>query len=1508
MLGGGIADKIGNEYELRWTLVEAIRVLRGLADEIRLEPFNEDARGLEFRITSAVGDEWHQCKRQTTGSWTIKALGDAGIVSAFAGKLAAGAGCVFVSSDPAPAFEKLIEKARLAETSEDFYGDGGIGKGDQVALRDLNALWSVDGQTLFQWLKRCRVEVTSDITLLRRLEDVSGLLFRTSADVAIDRLGRFLLANLGQRLTTAKLRTAVGDLGLEWRAFLDATLDGKFELATQEYLGTLTTAIAGLDLQTEDLDKAVANALEGERPVTVLSGGAGSGKSVALARMIAEAQRRGWPVLAFRIDRYLNVETLVALGDALLETPESPVSAFGNRHATRPTLFVIDQVDAVSEASGRSGRIRELFFRMVDQGAYFPHMRVIAACRSYDLDRDTRLASLTKSLRVTAVKLRPLDWKEAVEPVLRRLDVDPVRFSPSERQLLSTPINLRLLADVADAGMGWAGELTSTRLFDKLMEVRGRDLRQAGYEWTPELALGSIAQSMSDNQDLTAPASVLDPYPGAVDALASRGLITALGGKIQFAHESFFDHSFSRRFTSSGQSVHALLVSDEQRLFRRTQVRQIFSRLRDEAGRRYLKNLREVMEADDVRYLVKDAIAYWLGEVSLATEAERALVEAWFAPDHPMERLARIIFNGKGWLPTLNEGGLLRKWVNDGGARAEFAFWLLTKGVVGHSDLVADFMRRWWNEDPEPRAAELVRWLEKLYPDGPIGSVEDLYGEVLTVLPTTDVKAVLSENFQLGSWVHKSSGVGARIFGLWLRKWMEVFPDGHPFTDDRNHTESYWIDELAKQQPAALLEAVVGPLGLALDRETAALEAGTLDYAELRPPHYVHDQEFLRAIIVAMEAVAADHPDQAERFLEEIGDQSDVALFLRLRAIAANGAGLGHLLIPLLAHARVFKVGDGDGDWQPFAKAAASAMPHLPGPDRVRVEAAVMAYRPEYEWAREYARRVTAGEPLWSTHDTRGYLLHQLRLAGRDERAILVTIGSELLGASAQARLLELERKFPGQPLPEAYGIRGGIVRSPIGDDKARYMSDEQWLRAMRKYDSDAHHVYDHDGVKGGARQLASVLQARTKAEPKRFVAFLERLPDGVGAAYAEAVISGLRESDAEPEVIVRAIKASKRWAGHDFGRTINWTVQSHAAAGADPGILQWVMDSAEYGEASDTAVRTTNKTPRQRVTARELLNRDDDLAASGINGERGAAYEALSTILWDYEATLPAVLSLLERTVETEALGSVRTCMAHTINSVGKYDADKAVALLKRLLAKDPRIITGHATRHMLNWAVHDYPDDVLEIVDALVQSRNKGLQANGYFLESLLALLDEERNQTFVAGFGGNVLRRQMAAYRGAGNVGSDRHGDRAAGWLLSLFKDKSAQVRADTARIEWTEVLDGPADRSAFVRAYLDSPVFDDQSDHLMRALESRVSQWPDLTFDAVEKVLDLSGECTADRRRGHYSTLHHLSRVLIELYRSVAGGSSRERKILDLFDVYLARDAYDFRSELGAYERH
>ncbi len=154
---------------------------------------------------------------------------------------------------------------------------------------------------------------------------------------------------------------------------------------------------------------------------------------------------------------------------------------------------------------------------MIADSQFFPKMRVVVACRSYDLQHDSRLRGLATSPSTHAVTLEPLDWDRAVKPVMELLDLAGRQFSARERGILAAPINLQVFADLVQSGETVSQVLSGAGLFDQLLASRAREFHEAGITWTPQDALGVIAQSMSAHQELLAPVSVLSPFARARD-------------------------------------------------------------------------------------------------------------------------------------------------------------------------------------------------------------------------------------------------------------------------------------------------------------------------------------------------------------------------------------------------------------------------------------------------------------------------------------------------------------------------------------------------------------------------------------------------------------------------------------------------------------------------------------------------------------------------------------------------------------------------------------------------------------------------------------------------------------------------------------------------------------------------------------------------------------------------------------------------------------------------------
>ena len=1515
MIPGGISDKLGNSYESDWTLCATLRVIQGTADAIRLEPFNEEADGFEFWLETSGIREWHQCKsRRSTGTWTMGALTSEGVLAAFAEKLSTSdAVCVFVSSDAVSPFKTIVGKARLAANPTDFAD--ALNEDETKAMVMLRKAWGVLPDLEHDWLRRCRVEITSDDSLQRQLESYCGLLFRDAPKTVAALLKGHLEKRLTHRLTTDDLREAAGtELKLQWRAELDPTIDGLISEATDSYQRSLRTTIAGVRIQTPDDDIAKASALFGNQKNLVVAGQAGSGKSSAIDGLIDGARCAGWPVLAFRMDRLLACKTVEEIGQVVLGRDANPVGALGNRNRGKPCLIVIDQVDAVSDASGRAAPARELLFKMVDAACLYPEMKVVLACRTFDLDNDYNLRRLSKAETSTTLKLSQLDWEMSVVPILSAIGLADRPFSDEEKQILSLPLNLYLFAEVVVAGAAVPNDLSTGRLIDALIEVRAREFRAEQLPWTPLGALGAMAEFMSQHQELIAPEAVLARFPGAVGHLRSAGLISGEGGKLQFAHESFFDHVFAAHFLGLGTKVVDLLLADEQRLFRRTQMRQIFARLRDQGvGRRYLQELTAVTENAAVRYLVKDAVGAWLTSVENPTPEELRIVLDWFKPGHPLKNIARSVLHGRHWCSLLAEAGTVGVWLSGDEEHHSLAMWLLRQNASLNPSAVAAILRQHLAAQPA-FATELLAWFGELYVDGNVGELEELYGELVeTAPPEVFTEERLPRIMGLSSWTHGDAARGARVLGRWLRRWFALFEDGDPFERiQASGDDGHWVREMVEIAPAAFADAVIPSFAEAVLREHVALEAGTLHYSELATlelddEYDLPPRSYTTLVRNALRKIAANNPDHARRLLDMLPREAKLSLHLEFETIAASPT-LADRLPPLLANRHLLVSRYHAALWWSFADAAKAAMLRLSPGDRLSVEGLVLGHQPELDYIRRSLHPAPEDPP--PTAEDRKRVMYYLAEAGSTERAIFKTIGREHLSEATQRRLDELERKFRGQAPPKRHSGGGGMVRSPISGEIATRMADRHWRKAMERYRDDSGHVFHRRHVIGGCRELASVLRGETTKDPERFVNLLEQLPQTLNPAYAEAILGGLHNSKAAPDVVERAMLVGLTWPRRGFDRTICWAAQEHPEVGRNPEIVAFLIDVAENGEASDTAVRTVHPAGREEPTptVRDLLGGERDIESSGINGDRGSAYQALGAILWDREETIDVILPFLERQIDVEPLPSVRSCIARVINAVAKQEPVKAIELFLRLAARDLSVVRAHNSGHFLNWAVYNHSDALMPLILTLIGQDDEHLRAQGLFHLSGIALSDEAAEATLLSYAEHDVLARRVIAFRGSGNIGAEGFGKRAEGWVRPLLSDPNKLVRDEASHCSWDKLLDGSQTHTAFLTAYIASMTFAEHADRLMMVLGDKIDVYPDLAIQSVERVVALLDGWQKDRQRGHFSVTHRLGKVLINLYRAIESDPAKEEKILDLFDAYLAHDLYNLRQEIAAYERH
>ena len=264
-------------------------------------------------------------------------------------------------------------------------------------------------------------------------------------------IGDFVWDRLGNPLTRQFYLDELATHGVvpsRWAG--DAAVEDSIRRRNRTYIsGVHALHINRTEISRQEAVVALDALLERSKSV-MIEGAAGSGKSSVVAQAIEQLTKGNVPCLVVNLDR-LNQETdtsAQALGTNR-GLPDSPVISLGEFAGARPSVLVIDQLDALSVVSARQQWAWEMLYELLDETGDYPEMRVLFACRSFDLEQDARLGQLAADPElVERIRLEELD-QGTVRDAIEASGIPSTALSDGQMEILSTPLHLYLFIEAS---------------------------------------------------------------------------------------------------------------------------------------------------------------------------------------------------------------------------------------------------------------------------------------------------------------------------------------------------------------------------------------------------------------------------------------------------------------------------------------------------------------------------------------------------------------------------------------------------------------------------------------------------------------------------------------------------------------------------------------------------------------------------------------------------------------------------------------------------------------------------------------------------------------------------------------------------------------------------------------------------------------------------------------------------------------------------------------------------
>jgi hypothetical protein len=1457
------------------------------------------------RHGSKVQEHQDKTHHGTEGRWTIASVKARGVLPYFSEKLKdPSAACVFTSTHAAFQLEELADRARRAASWDEYDRDFLASSAVRTSFDEICESWSnYSKPEVFERLKRVTVRTIDEETLRIMLESrLAVLVDGESPSTVASMLGGFALENVHRGLNAQDIWRFLESEGCRRRNWnKDPHVLAAIEGQNRRYFGSLQNeGIQGQLFERDEAEFALKKLRsDASKRGVMLAGEAGVGKSSVTPEIGRRLQDLGWTVLAFRIDRMEPVSTPDQVGENL-GLPGSPANVLGAIADGRECALIIDQLDAVSLASGRHTQFFECINEIIRQSLTYPNMHLVLGCRKFDIYNDHRLRRLVGADGIAEVVTVKRLTNEKVREVVSSFGLDAARLSKKQLDLLSVPLHLNILSQlVSGANLNVLGFESARDLYDEfwkrkqaLVRARlGRDVR-----WVQ--VVDKLCDYMNQYQTLSMPKSTLDEYEADLNAMVSEHVLTLQAGRCSFFHESFFDYAFARRFAARGLSLTQLLLDSEQHLFRRAQVRQVLLHQREENREKYIEDLSSLLSDNRIRFHIKSAVLSLLGGMTDPTVQEwDVLSPALDNTTHDLHvEVWNLLYQSPAWFKLVDSVGLIEKYLSDANPPERINRTVnLFRGVQRSlPDRVAELLEPKLDLSPEwnNRIAFVMQWadlsLSRRFFDLFIraidsGALDGVRGPVVSNSDFWDLSHDLPDK--------QPAGAAAVIGHFYNRCITTALETGSDATinivrtiqnNARDGHEDYFLKS-ARGAPKVFVDEVLPVLLRVMDLTLQRFGEPPYRDGTWLFRHYNDDfgarDGLLNAMVEALSGLGLSDPKTFSEYASRLREtEFDTAHFLLLRAYAGCGKNFADEAANYLCEnpARL-SIGYNGGDQWVARQALVALTPHCSQDSLRKLEDLILAYYTPWE-------RSAEGRAAY----------------GHAQFTLLEGISPQYRSQRITKRLEELRRKFNKDTVEEPMGIIGGWVGSPINDDAASKMTDEQWLSAIARYDRDnVETKIVGDDLVGGSGELAGVMEGLAKQNPERFAKLALQFPDSVNIRYFEAVLRGVAEPGLNVEDALNLCRRCHKLASRPLGRWI-------------PPVVARISESVLPDDALDIVAwyATEDSDPEEDLWLESdagggepLFGGSIDTAA--INCVRGTAAQALSRLLFPDAKRLGKLLPAIERLVNDKSI-AVRASVSWTLIGVLKHDRDLAVRLFLTLCSVDDEILRATGVERFMKYGLRTHYKILEPILDRMLKGGNEEANLAGARLSSIVALFEEAARPLALACVSGSEALRRGAAQVFAANLIEARFRRFCEENLVILLNDESEKVRSEGARCFLKFEKDQIGDYSELVNAFITSKAYKKEHRNLFHALEKTTAQLPETTCLAAERFFDLAATDVADISTHASADSYTANKLIIRTY-SQSKSPAIQSRCLDLIDRVSRVHALGLSEAIADYER-